>query len=48
MVPEKDMNTFLKYSLIDRCMPVLLASFSTASIAFGLYWSLHASMLLHG
>jgi hypothetical protein len=38
----------LKYSLIDRLVPPLLVSFASASIAFGLIWSLHASMLLHG
>ena len=42
------MNSFLKYSLIDKCVPPLLVSFATASIAFGLCWSLHASMLLNG
>jgi hypothetical protein len=42
------MNNFLKYSLIDKCIPPLLVSFATASIAFGLCWSLHASLLLNG
>ncbi|HEY0199396.1 MAG TPA: hypothetical protein VGC19_12785 [Rhodanobacter sp.] len=42
------MNNFLKYSLIDKCIPPLLVSFATASTAFGLYWSLHASLLLNG
>ncbi|MEP6898940.1 MAG: hypothetical protein ABI870_10445 [Rhodanobacter sp.] len=41
------MNTFLRYSLLDKCMSALLASFATVSIAFGLCWALQASLLLH-
>ncbi|WP_256371888.1 hypothetical protein [Rhodanobacter sp. L36] len=42
------MNSFLKYSLLDKYIPPLLVAFATASIAFGLFWSVHASLLLNG
>lgn len=29
---------------MDRCAPLLLAVFASASIAFGLLWSLHAAI----
>jgi hypothetical protein len=41
-------NTFVKYSILEKCMPVLIASFATVSIVFGMCWSLHASLLLQG
>ena len=37
------MNTIaLVQTAIDRLAPLMLAVFSSASIAFGLVWSLHA------
>jgi hypothetical protein len=41
------MNTFLKYTVVEKYMPALLAAITTSSIAFG-FWSAYVSAPLHG
>ena len=42
------MNTFIKYAVMEKYLPLLLATLATSSIVFGFCWSLHAGALLHG
>jgi len=41
------MNAFIKYAAIEKYMPALLATLTTASIVFGFCWSLYTSASLH-
>ena len=42
------MNTFIKYTVVEKYMPALLAALTTTSIVFGFGWSLYAGSPLHG
>jgi hypothetical protein len=42
------MNTFINYAVMEKYMPLLLATLATSSIVFGFCWSLYASASLHG
>jgi hypothetical protein len=42
------MNSFIKYAVMEKYMPLLLATMITATTVFGFCWSLYAGASLHG